>query len=337
MRRFVRSHPVLCYYLLALAICSAVIVANSIYGVWWQGRTGHRFSFNEVLWALLKQFGHGRMYANIISIAWAGTREPVYFGVFLFGGAPTISAITISAVGWGRAGLARLVSRLKPWASKEFRRDALIIYAALAVLFFGVSLAHLAIIWNYKGPAEALATARVWGLPPWLLPLPFLIGGFIDEGASLEELGWRGFALPVMLEKIRTPLVAALLLGVLWWAWHFPREVPDIVAGVVNWSSFIPGQAVFLVLVVTMNVVMTFLFHRTGSILPTILVHGWGNFITKAVGVWDIEHVDDRFWIFLVAAVLLVAITGPQLGRRGYVAKRQSTGFGPELPAAAAA
>jgi membrane protease YdiL (CAAX protease family) len=138
----------------------------------------------------------------------------------------------------------------------------------------------------------------------------------------------------VMLEKTRTPLVAALALGVLWWAWHFPREVPDIVDGVTVWSSFIPNQAMFLVLVVCMSVTMTYAFHRTGSILPTILIHGWGNFATKAVGDYDVLPADDRFWMFLAAAVLIVLLTGPQLGRRGYLERR---GAGGELPMAPAA
>lgn len=337
MRRFVRAHPILSYYLLALALCSAVVVTQGFYGVAWQHRTGHRFSFNEVLWALLKEFGHGRMYANIVSIAWAGGREPIYYGVFLFGGAPTLSAIAISTIGWGRAGLARLFGRLKPWASAEFRGGALAVYAGLAVLMFAMTLLHVALIWVHKGPAEAMAAASQWGLPGYMLPIPFLIGGLIDEGATCEELGWRGFALPVMLEKIRTPLVAALLLGFLWWLWHFPREVPDIAAGAVVWSSFVPGQFMFMVLVVCMTVVMTYCFHRTGSVLPAILIHGWGNFATKAVGVWDITHFDDRFWMFLTAAVLLVAFTGTQLGRQGYLARRERSGGAGETPALSAA
>src|SRR5436189_294520 len=36
-----------------------------------------------------------------------------------------------------------------------------------------------------------------------------------------EELGWRGFVLPRLL-KGRSPLMASLILGAIWSAWHIP-------------------------------------------------------------------------------------------------------------------
>jgi uncharacterized protein len=44
---------------------------------------------------------------------------------------------------------------------------------------------------------------------------------FLDTGALFEESAWRGFALP-LLQARPNPLVASIVLGVLWSAWHIP-------------------------------------------------------------------------------------------------------------------
>jgi membrane protease YdiL (CAAX protease family) len=325
LRRAVRAHPFLSYYGVALLICASAVVWQSIYGAAWSAANGGaEFNYNEHLWAGLRAFmgGSDRMYANVISIGWvAATRESVFFNVFLLGGAPTISALLITAIGWGRPGLLRLVSRLKPWPSRAFRGDALRAYAILFVVLLAVSLFHVALMWKILGPAQALERASFWGLPAWLLPLSFFFGGFIDEGGSNEELGWRGFALPTLLSRMQaSPLTVALVLGFLWWAWHFPREVPDIVAGKVVWPSFIQGQFIFLVLVVALSVGMTFFYHRTGgSVISAVVIHGWTNFLTKGVSLWHVVKLDDRTWLCVGVAVLLVAIYGRDLGRRRFL------------------
>ncbi len=321
LRSLVRAHPFLVYYLLAFALASSAVVAQSLYAADVLARTGRPFLFNETLWDGLKEFGHGRLYANLISIGWVSIyRQPVYFTVFLYGGAPSLSALLTVWVGWGGDGLKRLLGRLKPWRSRAFRQSALVTYAVIAALFFVVSLGHLAIIAYWQGTAAALAAASLWGLPAILFPIPFLIGGLIDEGGTQEELGWRGFALPALIDKAPSPLAAALWLGFLWWFWHFPREIPDILAGKVVWATFLPGQAVFMGLVIAMSVGMTYAYNRTGSVIPGILLHGWGNFIGKGVGIYAIYKGDDRLWLWGVAAVLLVIFTRTSLGRDKYLA-----------------
>lgn len=325
VRRFVRAHPFTCYYVLAATICASAVLWQYLYGQSWSASHGGApFKYNETMWDGLTEFGHGRMYANVISLAWvAAMRNSVYFNVFLLGGAPTISALVITFICSGWRGIGRLFLRFKAWPTRAFRNDALWAYALVAAVYFGGVLINLAIMDQVKGPDFAVSRASIWGLPAAMLPLVYLVGGFLDEGAVQEELGWRGFALPVMLQKL-SPLTTALWLGFLWWLWHFPREVPDMIAGKVVWASFIPGQFTFLMLVVFLSVIMTFFYHRTGgSVLIAMGIHGWSNFMNKGVSLFHVTEykaiTDVRLWICGIFAVLLVVIYRKDLGRRRFL------------------
>jgi uncharacterized protein len=86
-----------------------------------------------------------------------------------------------------------------------------------------------------------------------------------------EETGWRGFALPAMLEKLG-PLLSALSLGIIWAAWHLPL-------------FWMPGSnqygSPFLMYMLAMmgwSMIHTLLYTRSGgSIIPNMLFHGATN------------------------------------------------------------
>ena len=124
-----------------------------------------------------------------------------------------------------------LLGRLAPWRPGVARRDALRAWALLLGVAAVVTVAHLVLAWRERG-SEAGATAlAVLGGTPLAILFSLLIGGFIDEGGTMEELGWRGFALPLLVDRYASPLRATLVLGFLWWLWHFPRELPGLLGG----------------------------------------------------------------------------------------------------------
>src|SRR5271165_6754179 len=138
-----------------------------------------------------------------------------------------------------------------------------------------------------------------------------LVGPFVDEGGTLEELGWRGFAFPRLQQIIKSPLWASVFLGVIWTAWHLPREVPALLAG-VNWGQWLSNQAQFVLLCVALSIVSGYLVNRTGgSVIPAILVHGGSNVWSKAVsaGPNDVFHTDVRTVVVVVLALLIVVLT----------------------------
>ena len=101
----------------------------------------------------------------------------------------------------------------------------------------------------------------------WRLPLVFS-AVLIAMGPLGEEPGWRGFALPLLLKR-HNPLLASLVIGVVWAAWHLPVDL----AG--HDMAMLP-EALWDRLTITLPVslVMTWLYIRGGrSLLPALFMH----------------------------------------------------------------
>jgi membrane protease YdiL (CAAX protease family) len=82
-----------------------------------------------------------------------------------------------------------------------------------------------------------------------------------------EELGWRGFALPRMAERLGLAK-ASLVLGVIWGCWHLPVF---FIPGVDKYGQSFP---VYLLQVVALSVAAAWLYWRTHrSLLLVMLLH----------------------------------------------------------------
>lgn len=191
--------------------------------------------------------------------------------------APAIAAFTVIFYKSGTGGLLRYLSRLLIW------RCSLTWYA---FLIFGIPLLF------YAGSA---LKGNLFSEPFAFSSLQALLGAllFAVLKGPVEELGWRGFALPLLQRKL-TPISAALILGLIWGFWHLPAF---LLSGMQQseWS-FVP----FLAGTVAISVIMTPLFNASrGSILLPALVHF--QFMNP---LWpDAQPYDS---IFVVAAAILV-------------------------------
>ena len=172
--------------------------------------------------------------------------------------APSLTAIGLTAFIEGRSGLKTLVGRVAPWRVR---------WHWSALLLIGL-------------PVSALAVSRLIGSatghPVDPLNLPALLAAalpalLLDPGPLGEELGWRGFVLPRMLER-RPPLAASLVLGGIWGLWHLPGFLQP---GIIQSALPVP---VFLLAILAMSVLSTWLFvNAGGSVVPSILLHWIGN------------------------------------------------------------
>jgi membrane protease YdiL (CAAX protease family) len=204
MKSFAIRRPATAYYLLALGLAAGVIV----FGLVWTLAVDPNAPavIGEATTAIYK----GPGYANLVTLAAQALRHPLVLTVFAYAFAPTIAALTIASTG-ANGGLKRLLARLRPVGRDGGGRQALFVYLGiLAVYAFGL----YAYDW-VAGPGVN-AYVRLGGLGP-PAAIGALIGLFLDEGGTSEELGWRGFLWPALRDRMRSPVLAVLLLGALHW------------------------------------------------------------------------------------------------------------------------
>jgi membrane protease YdiL (CAAX protease family) len=97
---------------------------------------------------------------------------------------------------------------------------------------------------------------------------------FLFGGAFGEEIGWRGFVLPLLLNRY-SPLKASLILGFFWSVWHMPI---DLFQGFG--AAGISGVLMRLLFVCPLSIIITwFYFHSGKRILSAFLLHASINIL----------------------------------------------------------
>jgi membrane protease YdiL (CAAX protease family) len=186
----------------------------------------------------------------------------------------------VSLVWWhhGVRGLGRYLRRLALWRLPV---------AWWAFLLIGIPAA------KYLG-AALNGTVTDFPFSPWYGVLPALVVALLI--GPVEELGWRGVALP-LLQRRFVPLWAGVILGVIWGVWHAPAF---LLSGTPQ-SAWSFGPYVLGVL--ALSVLVTALFNAArGSILAAALFHFQMN-----GPAWP----DAQPWenlIFAIIAVVVVAL-----------------------------
>jgi membrane protease YdiL (CAAX protease family) len=141
--------------------------------------------------------------------------------------------------------------------------------------------------------------------------VPALVVQLLTTGLA-EEPGWRDFAL-TRLQNRHHPLVATLVLGVLWAGWHLPLFLTP-------WSGPDTGAetiALFFVVALEMSVLITLVYNKGRQSLPLVmLLHcSINNF--QSVVFSEVFPGDDPRWLWgpalglgLLSAVVIAATRG---------------------------
>ncbi|CAL9493227.1 hypothetical protein SUDANB145_03264 [Streptomyces sp. enrichment culture] len=217
---------------------------------------------------------------------------------------PIGSALLVTAVTEGRAGLRVWRGRMTKLRVSWFWFLVVALSVPLALTIATVALTEQ----NPVLPSAAVLAAYVPGL---LLQM-------ITTGLA-EEPGWREFAMPRMQSRFG-PLVATLVVGVLWGAWHLPLFLTEWGGG----PDADPAHVLaFMGTTLAFSVVMTWVFNRSRESMPLVmLLHtSVNNFFSVAWSdMFPSAESGATTYAFLLAslaaALVILVTTRGRLGLR---------------------
>jgi membrane protease YdiL (CAAX protease family) len=205
---------------------------------------------------------------------------------------PIIAAFIVLGLTQGRVGVKALLKDMTRW------RVRLKWYVFALLLPLGVTLAAV-----YLNALLGAPVPTVSDFADWYLIIPGFLTTTLIKGPFTEEPGWRGFALPRLMNKYST-LVSSLILGLIWFIWHLPLLI----------TSDSGGQRVplpYFVTIMAMSIVYAWLYLGTKrSVLLVILMHGAFNTFFSFFAPIQFGEAYTRLWWLFASLWWIVALIG---------------------------
>jgi membrane protease YdiL (CAAX protease family) len=222
----------------------------------------------------------------------------VGIGIELTAYAPTLAALLAVWLIPGGGGVRKLLRPVLRWR--------------VGIGWYGLALAGptaLFLIGDLVRLILGLPLPATWFTFPELASFGFLVGALI-AGSFGEEVGWRGLGQP-RLQMRYGALTAAVIVGILWSAWHLWPVLAPGGLGATNASDVI---LTFLRLVAT-AIVYAWLYNSSGgSLLIVMLAHAGHNIAVHLVPLdATLQHGDPVVtFLYGLAATIVVALAGPR-------------------------
>jgi membrane protease YdiL (CAAX protease family) len=210
-----------------------------------------------------------------------------------------LAGLVIASVWSNRVGVRDLMASLAMWRVSP----TWFVYALLAWPVFYVLVNSVAVLLDGASMSDyfaqyssiAVSTAIVIFITTTLVGAPLQ-----------EEPGWRAFA-QTRLQVSHSPLVASIVLGLIWQIWHLPLYAVGLYA--FSWSdiasrliTFLPGALIYAWLWNRSrgSLLILVLFHAGNDAFPQIIPSAGAsseNVINVAIFLWGaVLLVMDRMW-----------------------------------------
>jgi membrane protease YdiL (CAAX protease family) len=248
------------------------------------------------------------------SISWAGglavtarywmraDAVPKMSGLLMFPAmlvGPSAAGLLLTYMTLGKAGVRSLFSRIQRIGSPRW-------LAALAIPP-GLVLAVLLVLKTVVAPV--------------FTPNHFWIGlAFGGAAGFFEEIGWTGFAFP-MMRRGHSAIGAGILLGLLWSVWHIP--VIDYLGSATPHGPYLlQFFLAFLAAMTAIRVLICWVYCNTGSLLLAQMLHASSTGALAVLGPSQVTARQEAMWYAVYALGLWTVVAvitkrlGPSLGRK---------------------
>jgi membrane protease YdiL (CAAX protease family) len=220
---------------------------------------------------------------------------------FTFG--PTAAAILMATLAGGWAALKALLASVVRW------RAGPVWYLVALGLPFLIQVVAVGLNPLFGAPPPNWSA-----IPPLAQVLPMVALFAVFSGPLGEEVGWRGFAMPRLLER-HSALIASLIVGAVWAVWHLPLILVD---DFTSYGALMPVIAA---------VVFTWVFQNSrGSVLLAILMHVSHQNSVRYLGRVYIEADQvQQQWIgvglWVLAVLTILAVYGTRTFAKALVSR----------------
>jgi uncharacterized protein len=239
--------------------------------------------------------------------------------LFLGGYGPTLSALLVIAITGGRASVKALLKKLFNWRV-GFNWYAIIFLVWPIIFALGAGL--------YVKLGGNLGATN-YGLLPWI-PAVYMVSIFL--GPLAEELGWRGFAMPILYEKYGF-VGASFILGIVWAMWHAPLFWAATGTAVSGLDVSFTNVVLFVLWTIGASVIHTWLYKNTyGSVLVAVLLHLSTNASGTVFGLlFPDVSIDNRqvIYYYTLAVLWLLILLGAGCS---YFHKKLSNPYNVHIP-----
>jgi membrane protease YdiL (CAAX protease family) len=206
---------------------------------------------------------------------------------------PFLAALLVLGMTEGRSGIRALLASMLHWRVPGRW------WLACTAVPLVITLTALAVNLLLGATPPSVARLSAWTGVPLTFAAALLVPG---AGGAWEEPGWRGYALPRLMNRYGWK-TASLVLGAVSAAWHLPLILSDL----ISWWD--------LLVVVASNVVIARLFLASGSsVLLVMVLHATnnafsGSYISQFFSGADASH-QAAITALLWAAAAAVLLTG---------------------------